>query len=76
MGGQRDFPVKGTDKLGDVVGLTADGNKMLSTGLEAFRTAFSRVRRKDKFLVSPETFSTGDRVFSTETRMLPLNDEL
>lgn len=49
---------------------------MLSTRLEAFRTAFSCVWRKDKFLVSPEMFSTGDRVLSTETRMLPLNDEL
>jgi hypothetical protein len=76
MGGQRAFPVKGTVKVGDVVGFTTDGNKTLSMRLEAFRTAFSCVRRRDKFLVSPETFSTGDRVFSTGTCMLPFNDKL
>jgi hypothetical protein len=76
MGGQKDFPVKGTVKLGNVVKLTTDDTEMLGRRLETFPTAFSCARGKDEFLVSPETFSTGERDFSTETCMLPLDDKL
>jgi len=48
---------------------------MLNTKLEALPTAFG-VRIKDEFLVSPVTFSIGDRTLSIDTCMLPLNDEL
>lgn len=68
--------MKGTVKLGDVVRLTADDTEMLGRRLETFPTAFSCVGGKDEFLVSPETFSSAERVFSTETCMLPLDDEL
>jgi hypothetical protein len=73
IGGHSDFPVKGTVRLGAVVGLT-DDTEMLSTRLEALPTAFC-VTRKDEFLISPVAFSSGDTVLSIDTCMLPLNDE-
>jgi len=48
---------------------------MLNTKLEALPAAFGD-RIRDEFLVSPVTFSIGDRVLSIDTCMLPLNDEL
>jgi len=57
-----------------VVALTED-SEMLNNKLEALPTLFSFII-KYEFIVSPVTFSTGDRVLSIDTCMLSLNNKL
>jgi len=77
IGGQRDSSIKGTVILNVVVVVVAltEDSEMLNNKLEALPTVFV-VRIKYEFVVSPVTFSTGDRVLSVDTCMLPLNDKL
>jgi len=75
IGGQRDFSVKGTVILSVVIVALTEDSEMLNNKPEALPTVFT-VRIKYESVVSPVTFSTGDRVLSVDTCMLPLNDML